>query len=169
MLSSKNSDPLGRMDSTPHLEMSCQNESCPEYGKLQTKTQRNIQKFGFTAKGHQRYVCRICKRTFSQRNADDQEPVLFGRRLTPHDTIYNLLVKVGVEHISIVQVAQETGFKEDSILAWAREVAAHRIYPQIVTQVNEHLRTKNGLGNLELQAFWAYVDEKDRNRRNMRQ
>ena len=35
----------------------CPNEACADYGKLQTSHQRNIQKFGKTRNGVQRYRC----------------------------------------------------------------------------------------------------------------
>ena len=54
-------------------------------------------------------------------------------------------------------------------MAWAREIAAHRIYADTVAQINSHLRKECKLGEDELQAFWAYVNEKERNRRNQRQ
>lgn len=145
------------------VERICQNESCPDYGKPQTENQHNIQKFGFTAKGCQRYICSTCRQTFSE--PYDYDAILFGKRRTKPDTILNMLVEASVGGLSLATLTRQTGHKEDAIRAWAYEVAGYRAFPAAVEQINSHLREWNGLSEEELKTFWAFIEAKVQNRR----
>ena len=67
----------------------CPNESCPDYGKLQSDQQRNIKKAGKTRQGRQRYQCKTCKRTFTETRG-----TIFYRRRTPEEEIIEALALI---------------------------------------------------------------------------
>ena len=49
----------------------CPKEICPDYDKLQGKAQQNIIRFGTTKAGRQRYKCKTCNGTFTERYSVD--------------------------------------------------------------------------------------------------
>jgi len=64
----------------------CPNEACPDYGKLQSGQQQNLEKFGRTRKGVQRFRCQTCGRTFTETTG-----TIFYRKRTPeHDILETL-------------------------------------------------------------------------------
>jgi transposase-like protein len=130
----------------------CPNESCPDYGKLQSDQQRNIKKAGKTRQGRQRYQCKTCKRTFTETRG-----TIFYRRRTPEEEIIEALALIA-EGVRISSVARVTGHKEDTILAWLRAAAQH------AEEIEEVLLAEYHLEQGQLDALWSYVGNKGKKR-----
>ena len=98
----------------------CPNESCSDYGKLQSeRSVSNVIKFGQTRQGRQRFKCKTCNRTFCETTG-----TLFHGRRTPEKEIIETLAWLA-EGNRISSIRRVKGFKEDTILAWLREAAKH--------------------------------------------
>ena len=126
----------------------CPNEACADYGKLQTGHQRNIQKFGRTRNGVQRYRCKTCGKTFTATYGT----IFYGKR-TPEKDILETLALLA-EGVRISSVARVKGHKEDTILQWLREAADH------VAQIEEVLMRDFKVTRGQLDALWRYVRNK---------
>jgi transposase-like protein len=126
----------------------CPNEVCTDYGKSQTKSQKNIVKFGKTKAGRQRYRCKSCGETFTETKG-----TIFYRRRTPEKEIIESLAFLA-EGNRISSVARVKGHKEDTILAWLRDAAEH------AEAIEEQLLAKYQLKRGQLDSLWAYVGNK---------
>ena len=126
----------------------CPNEGCPDYGKLQSGQQQNINKAGKTKKGVQRYQCKTCNVTFTATKG-----TIFFRKRTPEHEILETLALLA-EGNRISTLTRVKGFKEDTILQWLREAAAH------VEQVEAVLMAEYQVKRGQLDALWAYVGNK---------
>jgi len=108
------------MASLVHVGDCCPNEACPDYGKLQsTQMKKNLKKNGHSRNGRQRYQYATCGATFTQTHG-----TLFYRRQTSEDEILEVLALIA-EGMWISSVSRVKGPKEDTILAWLRQAAAH--------------------------------------------
>ena len=121
----------------------CPNEGCPDYGKVQSEEQRNIQKYGKTRKGVQRYRCMTCGKTFTATYGT----IFYGKRTPEHEILETLALLAEGNRISTL--SRVKGHKEDTILRWLREAAKH------AEQMAE-FKVKRG----QLDALWAYVRNK---------
>jgi transposase-like protein len=126
----------------------CPNEACADYGKGQTKDQANIEKFGRTKAGRQRYHCKSCGRTFTETKG-----TIFYRRRTPEEEIVETLALLA-EGSRISSLTRVKGYKEDTILAWLRDAAAH------AETIEEELMAKYQIERGQLDSLWAYVGNK---------
>jgi transposase-like protein len=126
----------------------CPNEACPNYGKLQTDQQQNIKKAGLTKAGVQRYQCKTCGKTFTETYG-----TIFYRKRTPEHEILETLALLA-EGSRISSLSRVKGHKEDTILQWLREAAAH------AEQVEEVLMAEFRVSRGQLDALWAYVRNK---------
>ncbi len=126
----------------------CPNEVCTDYGKPQTKSRKNIVKFGKTKAGRQRYKCNSCEETFTETKG-----TIFYRRRTPEKEIIETLAFLA-EGSRISSVARVKGHKEDTILAWLRDAAEH------AEAIEEQLLAKYRLKRGQLDSLWAYVGNK---------
>jgi len=126
----------------------CPNEACPDYGKLQSGQQQNLEKYGKTRKGVQRYRCQTCGKTFTETTG-----TIFFRKRTPEHEILETLVLLA-EGSRISSLTRAKGHKEDTILAWLREAAQHAEQLQGVLMKN--FKIKRG----QLDALWAFVRNK---------
>jgi transposase-like protein len=126
----------------------CPNEACTDYGKGQSKDQANIVKFGKTRAGRQRYQCKSCGRTFTETKG-----TIFYRRRTPDDEIIETLALL-TEGNRISSLTRVKGYKEDTILAWLRDAAAH------AETIEEELMAKYQIERGQLDSLWAYVGNK---------
>jgi transposase-like protein len=141
------------MDQFANVGDFCPNEVCPKYGKLQEKqSKRNIKKNGFTPGGVQRYQCLSCKQTFTATKG-----TIFYRRRTPASEILETLAFLA-EGVRISTLSRVKGFKEDTILDWLTEAAAH------VEAVEEMLLANYQLERGQLDAMWSYVGNKGEKR-----
>jgi len=127
----------------------CQNEACKDYGKLQgSPGQRNLQKFGKTPRGVQRYRCISCGRTFTETTGT----VFFRKHASEKDILETLVLLAEGSRISSLSRAK--GFKEDTILSWLRDAAKH------TEQVEEILMAEYRVERAQLDAMWSYVGNK---------
>jgi len=126
----------------------CPNEACREYGKLQHGQQQNLEKFGHTRRGVQRYRCKVCRKTFTETTG-----TIFFRKRTPEHEILETLALLA-EGSRISSLTRTKGFKEDTILAWLREAAHHA--DQLEAVLMKDFQIKRG----QLDALWAYVGNK---------
>src|SRR5512141_401886 len=123
----------------------CPNATCPDYGKLQSDQQQNLEKFGRTRKGVQRYRCQRCRKTFTETRGT----IFYGKRTPEHEILETLALLAEGNRISSLSRAK--GFKEDTILAWLREAAQHA--EQIEAVLMAEFNVKRG----QLDALWSYV------------
>ncbi len=126
----------------------CPNETCADYGKLQDGQQPNIQKFGKTRQGIQRFRCKTCGKTFTETTG-----TIFFRKRTPEHEILETLALLA-EGSRISSLSRVKGFKEDTILQWLREAAQH------AEQLEEVLMAEFEVKRGQLDALWAYVGNK---------
>lgn len=126
----------------------CPNSACQDYGKLQTTQQQNLQKFGKTRKGVQRYRCKTCCKTFTETFGT----IFYGKRTPEHEILETLALLAEGNRISAL--SRVKGHKEDTILAWLRQAARHA--EQIEGVLMAEFQVKRG----QLDALWAYVRNK---------
>jgi transposase-like protein len=137
------------MEGFAHRNEFCPNEACPDYGKLQQdQSKPNLKKIGKTRAGIQRYQCKTCKGTFTETRG-----TIFYRKRTPEHEILETLVLLA-EGNRISSLTRAKGFKEDTILEWLREAAAHA--DQVEGVLMRDFKVKRG----QLDALWAYVGRK---------
>lgn len=126
----------------------CPNEACPDYGKLQTGQQQNLQKFGYTRQGVQRYRCRTCRKTFTATFGT----IFYGKRTPEHEILETLALLAEGNRISAL--SRVKGHKEDTILQWLREAARY------AGQIEGVLMSDFKVQRAQLDALWAYVRNK---------
>ena len=126
----------------------CPNKSCPDYGKLQSDQQRNLQKYGKTHKGVQRYRCKTCGKTFTETFGT----IFYGKRTPEHEILETLALLAEGNRISTL--SRVKGHKEDTILQWLREAARHA--EQVEAVLMADFKVKRG----QLDALWTYVGNK---------
>jgi transposase-like protein len=126
----------------------CPNEACLDYEKLQNGQQKNLEKFGKTRKGVQRFRCQTCGKTFTETTG-----TIFYRKRTPEHEILETLALLA-EGNRISSLSRVKGFKEDTILAWLRQAAQH------ADALDEVLMKDFKIKRGQLDALWAYVQNK---------
>lgn len=126
----------------------CPNPACPDYGKLQDASQRNMNKFGKTRAGVQRYQCKSCHKTFTETYGT----IFYGKRTSEHEILETLALLAEGNRISTL--SRVKGHKEDTILQWLREAAQH------ADQVEDILMAEFQVQRGQLDALWAYVGNK---------
>lgn len=126
----------------------CPNEACLDYGKRQSSQQPNLEKYGKTRKGVQRYRCQTCGKTFTETRG-----TIFFRKRTPEREILETLTLLA-EGSRISSLSRAKGYKEDTILAWLREAAQH------AERLEEVLMKDFKVERGQLDALWAYVRNK---------
>jgi len=127
----------------------CPNEGCPEYKKLERERKKpNIQKYGKTKAGRQRYRCKTCGQTFTETKG-----TIFYRKRTEEAEILETLALIA-EGSRVSSLSRVKGHKEDTILAWLREAAEH------AEEVEEYLMANYRLERGQLDALWLYVGNK---------
>jgi transposase-like protein len=105
-------------------------------------------RFGKTKAGKQRFYCKSCEQSFTETKG-----TIFYRRRTAEGEIIECLVFVA-EGTRISSIARAKGHKEDTILAWIRDAAAH------AEAVEEILMTDYQLERAQIDALWSYVGHK---------
>ena len=127
----------------------CPNESCADYGKLQSEiTAPNIRKFGKTKNGTQRYQCKSCRGTFTATKG-----TIFYRRRTPMNEILEVIAMIA-EGMRISSVARVKGYKEETISAWLQEAGTH------AEKVESLLLANYQVERGQLDGLWSYVGNK---------
>jgi len=126
----------------------CPHPDCSEYGKLQAEKQKNIQKYGKTKRGVQRFQCCACKHTFTATTGT----IFYGKH-TSQDEILETLALLA-EGSRISSLSRVKGYKEDAILSWLRDAREH------LETVEEILLKNYRVTRGQLDAMWGYVGNK---------
>lgn len=123
----------------------CPNDKCAFYQDLENA---NITRYGKTAQGTQRYRCKHCGKTFVETTGT----IFYGKQ-TPREEIVETLAMLA-EGMRISSVSRVKGFKEDTILGWLREAAAH------AEQVEAVLLDRYPVSQAQIDGLWTYVGHK---------
>jgi transposase-like protein len=126
----------------------CPNSACSEYGKRQDDVQKNIQKYGKTKRGVQRYQCICCKRTFTATTGT----IFYGKHTSEAEILETLALLAEGSRIS--SLSRVKGYKEDTILSWLRDAREH------LEAVEEALLKNYRVTRGQLDALWSYVGNK---------
>ncbi len=136
------------MEKFAHPGEFCPNTACPDYGKLQSDAQRNIEKYGKTKRGVQRYRCKTCGKTFTETYGT----IFYGKRTAEHEILETLALLA--EGVRLSTLARVKGHKEETISRWLRQAAQH------VAQVEGVLMAEFRVTRGQLDALWTYVGNK---------
>lgn len=123
----------------------CPYQACPDFG---TTDHGNLIRFGKTRQGKQRFRCKRCGKTFNE----NYGTLFHGKRTEEKDILETLALLA--EGVRISSLHRAKGFKEDTILAWLRQAAAH------AEQLEERLLTDYRIERGQLDALWSYVGNK---------
>lgn len=127
----------------------CPEKSCLDYGKIQTATEKhNIIKYGRTKAGRQRYKCKTCGHTFTERKG-----TIFHRKRTEEKEIIETLALIA-EGARISSLTRVKGYKEDTILSWLREAKEH------AEEIEEVFFAEYKLSRGQIDGLWSYVGNK---------
>jgi transposase-like protein len=130
----------------------CPNPDCADYGKLESKDQTNIIRFGKTKAGRQRFKCKTCADTFVETKG-----TIFYRRRTPENEIMESLALIA-EGSRISSVARVKGHKKDTIMDWIQDAGDH------AEAIEEVLLADYQIERGQLDGLWAYVYNKGEKR-----
>lgn len=123
----------------------CPNEKCESYGDVE---QANIIRFGQTAKGTQRFRCKVCGKTFVETTGT----LFYGKQTAKKDILETLALLA--EGVRISSISRAKGHKEDTILGWLRAAAQH------AEQVEAILLKDYQVSHAQIDGLWAYVGHK---------
>lgn len=127
----------------------CPNEECQDYQKLQEGLEKkNIQKYGKTKAGKQRYQCTTCKKTFAETKG-----TIFYKCRSKENDIIDTLSQVA-ENTRISSLSRTTGHTEDTILRWIRAAGKH------AESLEEELLNDYRIESGQLDGLWSYVKNK---------
>lgn len=126
----------------------CPHPDCSEYGKCQDEKQKNLQKYGKTKRGVQRYQCRVCKRTFTATTGT----IFYGKHTNATEILETLALLAEGSRIS--SLSRVKGHKEDTILSWLRDAREH--LEAVEEILLKHYRVTRG----QLDAMWGCVGNK---------
>lgn len=127
----------------------CPNPACPDHQKLQgDQPKPNIVKAGRTRKGVQRYRCRTCGKYFVATSGT----IFYRKHTAEHEILETLALLAEGNRIS--SLTRVKGHKEDTILGWLREAAAH------VDTVEDVLMRDFQIKRGQLDGLWLYVGHK---------
>ena len=131
----------------------CPEKSCLDYGKPQTATEKqNIIKHGTTKAGRQRYKCKTCGHTFTERKG-----TIFYRKRTEEKELIETLALIA-EGTRISSLARVKGHKEDTIISWLREAKEH------ADEIEEVLMSEHKIDRGQIDGLWSYVGNKGEKR-----
>ena len=122
----------------------CLNEACEDYNKI---NQGNVIKSGKTDKGVQRYICKTCKKSFTETKG-----TIFYRSRHTEDEIIECMSMLG-DRNSLAAIHRIKGIKEETVMKWLEKASAH------VKQF-ERLVRKKKLSRVQFDALWTYVGHK---------
>jgi len=123
----------------------CPNPDCECYGDVESKS---IIRYGKTKKGRQRYQCKSCQKTFSERKG-----TMFYNRKTDEKDILECLALLA-EGTRVSSLSRAKGFKEDTILSFLREAADH------AEQIEAILLNDYQISQVQIDGLWTYVGHK---------
>lgn len=128
-----------------HAGECCLNPSCDLYGQV---GKGNIRKNGHTKQNRQRYQCKLCGQTYSERKGT----VFYGLRMEEDKVLQTLAMLAEGSRIS--SVARVQGIKEDTVVKWLKRAGTH------AEQLEEQLFKDYNMGAGELDGLWTYVRHK---------
>jgi transposase-like protein len=123
----------------------CPNPGCEQHGKRQAE---NIIRYGKTKDGGQRFQCKTCRQTFNERKG-----TLFYKRKSDEKEILECLALLA-EGSRMSSISRAKGIKEDTILSFLREAAAH------AEQVEAILLNDYRVSQVQIDGLWTYVGRK---------
>ena len=126
----------------------CLNEACEDYNKIH---HGNVIKSGKTDKGIQRYLCKTCKKSFTETKG-----TMFYRFRHTEDEIVDCMSMLG-DRNSLAAIHRIKGIKEETVMKWLEKASAH------VEQFKRIVRKKK-LSRVQLDALWTYVGHKGEKR-----
>lgn len=119
----------------------CMNEACKDYKKVD---HGNMIKSGKTEKGVQRYLCKTCKKSFTETKG-----TMFYRCRHTEEEIVECMSMLG-DRNSLAAIHRIKGIKEETVVKWLEKAAAH------LKQFERIIRKKK-LSRVQLDALWTYV------------
>lgn len=122
----------------------CLNEACKDYNKVNCG---NVIKSGKTEKGVQRYLCKTCKKSFTETKG-----TMFYRCRHTEDEIVECMSMLG-DRNSLAAIHRIKGIKEETVMKWLEKASAH------VKQFERLIRKKK-LSRVQFDALWTYVGHK---------
>jgi transposase-like protein len=122
----------------------CLNEQCKDYNKINSG---NVVKSGKTDKGIQRYICKTCKKSFTETKG-----TMFYRCRHTEDEIVECISMLG-DRNSLAAIHRIKGIKEETVIKWLDKASTH------VEQFKRLVRKKK-LNRVQLDALWTYVGHK---------
>ena len=123
----------------------CPNEGCPNYGQVEVQ---GIIRYGKTRAGRQRFQCKTCRQTFNERKG-----TIFHQRKTAEKEIVECLAMLA-EGMRISSITRVKGIKEDTILSFLRQAAAHSEALEVVL-LNDY-----AISQAQIDGLWTYVGRK---------
>jgi transposase-like protein len=122
----------------------CLNEACEDYNEV---NHGNVIKSGKTDKGVQRYLCKTCKKSFTETKG-----TIFYRCRHTEDEIVECMSMLG-DRNSLAAIHRIKGIKEETVMKWVEKARDH------VKQF-ERLVRKKKLSCVQIDALWTYVGHK---------
>jgi transposase-like protein len=122
----------------------CWNESCEDCKKV---NHGNMIRNGKTDKGVQRYLCKTCKKSFTETKG-----TMFYRCRHTEDEIVECMAMVG-DRNSLAAIHRIKGIKEETVIKWLEKASTH------VEQFKRLVRKKK-LSRVQFDALWTYVFHK---------
>ena len=122
----------------------CSNEACEDYNKV---NHGNVIKSGKTDKGVQRYLCKTCKKSFTETKG-----TMFYRCRHTEDEIVECMSMLR-DRNSLAAIHRIKGIKEETVMKWLEKASAH------VEQFKRIVRKKK-LSRVQFDALWTYVYHK---------
>jgi len=122
----------------------CSNEACEDYNKV---NHGNVIKSGKTDKGVQRYLCKTCKKSFTETKG-----TMFYRCRHTEDEIVECMSMLG-DRNSLAAIHRIKGIKEETVMKWLEKASDH------VEQFKLLVRKKK-LSRVQFDALWTYVYHK---------
>jgi len=119
----------------------CLNEACEDYQKVY---HGNMMKHGKTDKGVQRYLCKTCKKSFTETKG-----TMFYRCRHTEEEIAECISLLG-DRNSLAAIHRIKGIKEETVVKWLEKASVH------VKQF-ERLVRKKKLSRVQIDALWTYV------------
>jgi transposase-like protein len=104
-------------------------------------------KSGKTEKGVQRYLCKTCKKSFTETKG-----TMFYRCRHTEDEIVECMSMLG-DRNSLAAIHRIKGIKEETVMKWLEKASAH------VKQFERLIRKKK-LSRVQFDALWTYVGHK---------
>ena len=119
----------------------CWNEACEDYQKV---NYGNMVKNGKTDTGVQRYLCKTCKKSFTETKG-----TMFYRCRHTEEEIAECISLLGYRN-SLAAIHRIKGIKEETVVKWLEKASVH------VKQFERIVRKKK-LSCVQLDALWTYV------------